>query len=182
MVTIVNVVGSGDLGVELELQTLGDDLDVPFTEYNPSNYHGLYVRLVEDGPLITVYRSGKYIISGCSSFQEVETTNEGFLTQIASLGIYNSSPDLGVTVQNVVCTEQLSSAIDLNTLSIGLGLETVEYEPEQFPGLVYRPPEIGAVILVFANGKVVITGASDVTIAEDAFAQLQSRIQSLIEN
>lgn len=181
MVTIVNVVGSGDLGVELELETLGEDLDVPFTEYDPSNYHGLYVRLVEEGPLITVYRSGKYIISGCSSFQELETTNEGFLTQIAELEICNSSLDPGFTVQNVVCTGQLSSEIDLSTLSIGLGLELVEYEPEQFPGLVYRPPEIGAVLLVFTNGKTVITGASDVATAEDAFAQLQTRIQSLFE-
>lgn len=181
MVTLVNVVGSGDLGVELEIQTLGDDLDSPFTDYDPSNYHGLYVRLEEGGPLVTVYRSGKYIIVGCSNFQELETTNRRFLAQIADLGICDRSPDTGFTVQNVVCTEKLSSAIDLNTLSISLGLETVEYEPEQFPGLVYRPPEIGAVILVFANGKVVITGESDVSTAEDAFAQLQTRIQSLIE-
>jgi len=182
MTTIVNVVGSGDLGAELDLQNLGTDLSVPFTEYDPSNYHGLYVRLVEGGPLITVYQSGKYIISGCSSFQELETTNEKFISKIADLRICARSIDTGFTVQNVVCTEELSSAVDLNTLSVGLGLETVEYEPEQFPGLVYHPPEIGAVILVFANGKVVITGASDVTTAEDAFTQLQTHLQSLSEN
>lgn len=181
MVTIVNAVGSGDLGVELELQTLGADLDVPFSEYNPSNYHGLYVRLVESGPLITVYRSGKYIISGCSSFQELETTNEGFLTQMAELAIISGSLDPDFRVQNLVCTGELPSTIDLNALSIGLGLEVVEYEPEQFPGLVFRPPEIGAVLLVFANGKVVITGASDIATADDAFAQLRSRIESLGE-
>ena len=48
MVTIVNAVGSGDLGVELDLQNLGTDLSVPSTEYDPSNYHGLYVRLEEE--------------------------------------------------------------------------------------------------------------------------------------
>jgi len=87
---------------------------------------------VEGGPLITVYQSGKYIISGCSSFQELETTNEKFISKIADLRICARSIDTGFTVQNVVCTEELSSAVDLNTLSVGLGLETVEYEPEQF--------------------------------------------------
>ena len=182
MVTIVNAVGSGDLGVELDLQNLGTDLSVPSTEYDPSNYHGLYVRLVEGGPLITVYQSGKYIISGCSSLQELETTNEEFISKIAELGICDRSIDTGFTLQNVVCTEKLSSAVDLSTLAVGLGLETVEYEPEQFPGLVYRPPGTGAVILVFTNGKVVITGASDVTVAEDAFTELRTRLQSLIED
>jgi len=52
-------------GVELDLEAVEDDLSTPFLEYDPSNYHGLYVRLEEGGPLITVYRSGKYIISGC---------------------------------------------------------------------------------------------------------------------
>jgi transcription initiation factor TFIID TATA-box-binding protein len=68
MIEITNVVGSGDLGVEIDIAEVEDDLPVPYTEYNPKNYHGLYVRLVEDGPLITLYRSGKYIISGSSSF------------------------------------------------------------------------------------------------------------------
>lgn len=64
MVAIANVVGSGSLGFELDVEQLGANLDVPYTGYDPQNYHALYVRLEEDRPLITVYRSRKYIISG----------------------------------------------------------------------------------------------------------------------
>src|SRR6056297_797599 len=111
MISIANAVGSGDLGVELDVAEVESDLHLPYTEYDPSNYHGLYVRLVEDGPLITVYQSGKYIISGCSSLQELETTNEEFISKIAELGICDRSIDTGFTLQNVVCTEKLSSAV-----------------------------------------------------------------------
>lgn len=83
------------------------------------------------------------------------------------------------TVQNVVCTAELDDDVDLMALSIGLGLESIEYEPEQFPGLIYRPLEYPVVLLVFANGKVVITGALDISIAEEAFTHPQSRIRSL---
>lgn len=180
MVEIVNVVGSGDVGVELDIAEVEADLAVPYTEYDLENYHGLYVRLVEDGPLITLYRSGKYIISGCSRFEELHETNREFLQTLSELGIIDASLDTEFTVQNVVCTGELQRSVNLNALSIGLGLEAVEYEPEQFPGLIYRPPDFPAVLLVFANGNVVITGAADVETAEGAFSHLQNQVEDLL--
>jgi transcription initiation factor TFIID TATA-box-binding protein len=180
MVEIANAVGSGDVGVELDLPEVEADLSVPYTEYDPDNYHGLYVRLIEDGPLITLYRSGKYIISGCSSLEELHETNHAFLRTLSELNIIGPSLDTGFTVQNVVCTGELQQPVNLNALSVGLGLEAVEYEPEQFPALIYRPPDFPAVLLVFANGNVVITGAADVETAETTFGHLQTQVEDLL--
>ncbi|ELY67379.1 TATA-box-binding protein [Natronococcus jeotgali] len=72
MVAIANVVGSGSLSLELDIEQLGADLDVPYTKYDLKNYHGLYIRLEEDGPLISVYRNGKYLISYCPSLNTLE--------------------------------------------------------------------------------------------------------------
>ena len=181
MISIANAVGSGDLGVELDVAEVESDLHLPYTEYDPSNYHGLYVRLVEGGPLITVYRSGKYIISGCSAFEQLYETNDAFLTTLSELEIIDAEAETGFTVQNVVYTAQLDDPVDLNTLSIALGLESVEYEPEQFPGLIYWPADYPAVLLVFANGKIVVTGASDVDTTEDAFKHLQEQVTTYLE-
>ncbi|MDL0134871.1 TATA-box-binding protein [Halobacterium salinarum] len=179
-VEIANIVGSGDLGVELDIEALEADLSTPYSEYDPSNYHGLYVRLEENGPLITVYRSGKYIITGCASMESLHETNEEFLGMLADLGVTEEDTQTGFTVENVVCTAMLDELVSLNALAIGLGLEVTEYEPEQFPGLVYRPEEIGAVLLVFANGKMVITGAKDTETAESAYEHLQSKVQEFV--
>lgn len=178
-VAIANVVGSGDLHAELDLEALTEDLSTPHLEYDQSNYHGLYVRLEEDGPLITVYRSGKYIISGCSTYEELTETNKGFLVKMTELGIVEEGQETGFKVQNVVCTATLGKDVNLNALSIGLGLESTEYEPEQFPGLIYRPSNVGAVLLVFANGKTVITGAKDLNSAKNAFTHLRSHVREL---
>jgi len=140
-VEIANIVGSGDLGVELDLEAVEDDLSTPFLEYDPSNYHGLYVRLEEGGPLITVYRSGKYIISGCPGEKELRETNDGFLRTLAELGITDEAQQTRFTVQNVVCTAMLDEMVSLNALSIGLGLEVTEYEPEQFRVWFIGPKE-----------------------------------------
>jgi len=182
MVEIANAVGSGDLGVELDVSEVAADLPVPHTEYDPDNYHGLYVRFVEEGPLITLYRSGKYIITGASSLEELDETNDAFLQAISELDGIDASLETGFTVQNVVCTSELQQSVNLNALAIGLGLEAVEYEPEQFPGLIYRPEAFSAILLVFANGKVVITGAADVETAEETFSHLQNKVEALFDN
>lgn len=181
MITIVNAVGSGDLKMELDVSEIESDLDLPHTEYDPSNYHGLYVRLTEEGPLITIYRSGKYIISGCSSLEHLYRVNEEFLMEMSSLlGFTGENIEPSFSVQNLVCTGQLQGEIDLNTLSLMLGLESVEYEPEQFPGVIYRPVDYSAVLLIFATGKVVITGGKDVETAEQLFSHLEEQVEALL--
>jgi len=95
MVEIANAVGSSDIGAELDMMEIEDDIPVPYSEYDPDSYHGLYIRLVEEGPLITLYRSGKYIISGCSSFEDLHETNHEFLRTLSELGITDESLDTG---------------------------------------------------------------------------------------
>jgi len=74
------------------------------------------------------------------------------------------------------------SVAQLSALAIGLGMEVTEYEPEQFPGLVYRPRDHECVLLVFATGKVVITGAQGVTEADAAFSAFREATETLLES
>ena len=119
-----------------------------YTEYDTSNYHGLYARVTEDGPLIAAYRSGKHIITGPSDIEELHRTNNTFLNQLTELGVIEAGTQSGFSVVNVVLIAELGNDVNLNALLIALGLENTEYEPEQFPGLVYRPQGVSAVTLV----------------------------------
>ena len=67
----------------------------------------------------------------------------------------------------------LGTELNLNEVAMGLGLENVEYEPEQFPGLVYRIQEPKVAMLLFGSGKIVCTGArktEDVSVAVQKLA------------
>ena len=59
MVKIVNIVGSGSLDAEFDLERVAVDIG-SIAEYDPNKYPGMYLRFGEDAPLITVYRTGKY--------------------------------------------------------------------------------------------------------------------------
>lgn len=82
-------------------------------------------------------------------------------------------------VQNIVSSASLKQSLNLNAIAIGLGLEQIEYEPEQFPGLVYRLDDPDVVVLLFGSGKLVITGAQDADDAQHALAHVEDRLTDL---
>jgi len=135
MVEIVNVVASGSLHVELDLDAVASELD-DVVDYDPDKYPGAYFRLGESVPLITLYRTGKYIITGADSEGDASATRERFLKLLTEKGMIDISDDDWFSVQNLVCTADLNRTLNLNTLAVGFGLEHAEYEPEQFPGLI----------------------------------------------
>jgi len=105
-----------------------------------------------------------------------------FFDSLESLGIAVTELDDEFAIRNLICVANTELHLDLNTLAIGLGLEHVEYEPEQFPSLVYRSPEITPFLLVFASGKIVMTGASDFKSVLSAYEHIQDRLNKLRES
>lgn len=175
---VVNAVGSGDLGIEIDLHQLTADIEE--VEFDPDKYPGAYVRLEEVEPLITVYRTGKYIITGSTSEEEAYSSRKRFLELLSDSGVLDTPDDNWFSMQNYVCTGDLDQVQNLNALAIGLGLELTEYEPEQFPGLVFRPDDHPVVILIFSSGKVVVTGAKDINVAKVAFQSLKEDLEALL--
>lgn len=82
-----------------------------------------------------------------------------------------------VVVQNMVATASLGT--DLNLDAIAVSLDNTEYEPEQFPGLVYRMSDPKVVFLLFGSGKIVITGAKSLEEAERAADNIVKSLKEL---
>lgn len=178
MVEVVNIVASGSLGVELDLEVIAGELD-DIVDYDPDKYPGAYFRFDDSSPLVTLYRTGKYIITGAHSKEQAHNIRSEFLNTLTARRILPSAEDDWFQLQNYVCMSEVGEDLNLSALAIGLGLEVTEYEPEQFPGLVYRPSDYDCVLLVFGSGKVIITGATSIRAAEESFKFLQTRITDL---
>jgi transcription initiation factor TFIID TATA-box-binding protein len=87
--------------------------------------------------------------------------------------------NLGIVVQNMVATANLGGELNLTETAIGLGLENIEYEPEQFPGLVYRIKEPKVALLLFSSGKIVCAGARNTDDVSKAVEKLSEELSSL---
>lgn len=164
-VRIENVVASTTLGTELDLQSIALRLDG--AEYEPDRFPGLIYRLKEPKTAILLFHSGKAVCTGGKSWKQVDQTIR-LVSELIRKGGQKILPHPKIQVQNIVATADLGNEINLNSVAITLGLERVEYEPEQFPGLVCRLDEPRVVVLLFGSGRLVCTGArrpSDVQLA-----------------
>ncbi|KTG21485.1 TATA-box-binding protein [Haloferax profundi] len=175
-IQIQNVVASTQIGIELDLEQLS--LDWEGTDYDPDNFPGLVYRTTDPKSACLVFRSGKIVCTGADSVTGVNTALDILFDEFEELGL-PVPDDPEITVQNIVSSADLRYTLNLNALAIGLGLEDVEYEPEQFPGLVYRLDEPNVVVLMFGSGKVVITGAKEVSDAERAIEVVSDRVSDL---
>ncbi len=168
---IENVVASTSLEQELDLNAIEDALDG--AEYNPQQFPGLVYRLKEPKTATLLFRSGKVVCTGAKSYLEVKAAIKKVKEDLKKANIF-ITVDPKIEVQNIVASADLGQEINLNTVAITLGLEKVEYEPEQFPGLVYRLDDPKVVVLLFGSGKMVCTGAKippDVVRAVDKIAE-----------
>ena len=164
-IRIENVVASTSLGDGLDLQSIA--LSLPAAEYEPEQFPGLIYRLKEPKTAILLFRSGKVVCTGGKSMQQV-ADSIATISKFIRAGGQRILARPKIQIQNIVATSDLGSEINLNTVAIALGLERVEYEPEQFPGLVFRLDEPRVVLLLFGSVKLVCTRArrpSDVHLA-----------------
>jgi transcription initiation factor TFIID TATA-box-binding protein len=86
-------------------------------------------------------------------------------------------PDVAVT--NMVCSYDLGMKINLNKVVMALSFESIEYEPEQFPGLVYRIPDPKIVALLFSSGKIILTGGVKMEDVERGVTFLREKMSSV---
>ncbi len=174
-IKIENVVASTSLGEELDLQAIA--LALGGAEYEPEQFPGLIYRLKEPKTATLLFRSGKVVCTGAKSLEHVKTAIDMVAKQIEAAGIPIKKNPV-IEVQNIVASSDLGTEINLNAIAISLGLEKVEYEPEQFPGLVYRIDVPKVVVLLFGSGKLVCTGARKPSDVEEAVEKITQELKA----
>jgi transcription initiation factor TFIID TATA-box-binding protein len=173
-IRIENVVASTSLGDELDLPSIA--LALEGAEYEPEQFPGLIYRLKVPKTAILLFRSGKVVCTGAKSMAEVEESVQKVAKEIRKTGQHIISKPK-IDIQNIVASSDLGGEINLNAIAVTLGLERVEYEPEQFPGLVCRMEEPRVVILLFGSGKLVCTGARKPADVEKAVRKISAELK-----
>jgi transcription initiation factor TFIID TATA-box-binding protein len=164
-IQIVNLVVTASISDKLDLNLLNEIL--PGSIYNKDKFPGLIYRQKIPKTSLLIFSTGKVVCTGAKTIKDAQIAISNVIKLLSNSKLsLNKNPN--ISVQNIVAIYDLNTKLDLNSISISLGLENVEYEPEQFPGLVYRVFDPNVVILIFSSGKIVCTGAKvieDVNIA-----------------
>jgi len=151
--TLQNLVATCNLAVELDLKTIA--LHARNTEYNPKRFSACIMRIREPKTTALIFRSGKVVVTGAKSEEQARNAARKIARIIQKLDFPIHFTDF--KIQNIVGSVDVRFPIRLE----GLALQHAHYssyEPELFPGLIYRMVQPKIVLLIFVSGKVVLTG------------------------
>jgi len=159
-IKVVNIVVSTSLEHAIPLEKMAATLSN--TEYNPEQFPGLVIRIKEPKTSALIFSSGKVVCTGARSMEKVNEAIKKIIKSLEKIKVkITIKPE--VKIQNIVASGSVGFALNLNILA--MKLHNIEYEPEQFPGLVYKLDldskkngKFRATFLLFSNGKIVCTG------------------------
>lgn len=173
-IVIQNVVVSSSIDTKIPLSKLAMQLEG--SEYEPETFPGLVARLSEPKAAALVFKTGKIVCTGTNSPALAKRAIDNLLEKIKALGV--KVPRVSkIDVQNMVASTSLGKGVNLNR--VAFALENVEYEPETFPGLVYRLEEPEVVFLIFSTGKIICTGGTSRPTIEKAVDILKKKLKEI---
>lgn len=174
------MMGSGSLGREINLDTLVTGLKNEVGDSLETNFQStgiVTVKFGSESPAFSIYRTGAFQVRGASDHDDLNDWVNHFLRTLSEIGL--EIEDAEFEEQTAVFMDEVQQSVNLEALTIHLGLELTEYEPEQFPGVVYRPTNQAVTLLVFSSGKVLVLGTTEQEYAEAAFELLKKDIRAI---
>ena len=172
---VVNLLATSRFAEYLDLDHFSIEADVDF---DPDRFPGLTYKIASPKVCALMFRSGRIVITGAKTIDDIvqalEITHKALRTHGCDVwASYDYS------IGNVVVTHDLGRELNLAVLTVSLPMARTEWEPEQFPGLIYRLKDASAVCLIFSSGKCVITGNTSLEDAQDAVNVLIADLEEL---
>lgn len=153
---IENIVATVILSQEIDTNLITEKLKDII--YQPEEFPGLVLRIERPRATALVFRSGKMVVTGTKSTNQLITAVKKITKYLNKAGIkIDAKPR--VNVQNIVASGDLGARVNLEEAAYTL--EECIYEPEQFPGLIHKMRDPHVVLLIFSSGKMVLTGAKE---------------------
>ena len=172
-VNIENVVATGTLKQRIDLNAIVRIF--PHVEYRPEQFPGLVYRIKKPKTATLIFSSGKLVCTGARTGRQAKKAIMTVIDELKSNGmVIVGKPEIQIV--NIVASGGLGGYIDLEKCVYSL--KKTMYEPEQFPGLIYRMEDPKVVMLLFSTGKLVCTGARKEADVELAVKKLKENLES----
>ncbi len=174
VIRIENIVATVILDQQLDLNLI--ESRVPNVSYQPDQFPGLILRLEKPKTTALIFKSGKMVVTGAKSTSQLIDAVKKIIKLLRKHGVKIVSKPR-IQIQNIVASGDISYFVNLEKAAYLL--ENSMYEPEQFPGLIYRMRSPRVVLLIFSSGKMVITGAKEEKEVEEAVYNIARRLKEL---
>jgi len=174
---IENIVASGSIAEYIDLNMVSSK--IKSCELNTKRFPGAVYRIENPKIASLIFSSGKIVLTGIRNDAALKEGLSVIINSLKDAGVeVLETPNVAVT--NTVCSYDIGKYINLNKVVVTLNLENIEYEPEQFPGLVYRIRDPKIVALLFSSGKIILTGGKNITDIKKGLDVLEQKLESIL--
>ena len=181
-IKIENVVASAGINQEIDLNAILTAFSYPTAEYRPETFPGLVYRIEEPKSAILVFNTGKFVCTGTKNEKDAKRAIKKVIRQLRKAGVIKEECHPEIAIQNIVASVKLGDnlLIDLDRAAFELhepGEAQAMYEPDQFPGIVYRTRGSNIVLLIFRSAKLVCPGAKKEEDIPIAVERLRTKLE-----
>ncbi len=174
---IENIVASGVIADSIDLAEVSKK--IPSCELNTKRFPGAVYRIEKPKIASLIFSSGKVVLTGIRDKDALDDGLKLIIMSLKKAGV-KTYKEPKVAITNIVCSYDIGKYINLNKVVITLNLENIEYEPEQFPGLVYRIRDPKIVALLFSSGKIILTGGKNLDDIKKGLDFLEQKLESIM--
>ena len=173
---IENIVASGVIADSIDLVELSNK--VKNCELNKKRFPGAVYRIEDPKIASLIFSSGKIVLTGIRNNKALTDGLAFIIKSLKKAGVDTlKEPKSAITT--MVCSYALGKYINLNRVAVTFNVENIEYEPEQFPGLVYRIIDPKIVVLIFSSGKIILAGGKNLVDVRKAVDVLKHKLESI---
>ncbi|MBN2331366.1 MAG: TATA-box-binding protein [Candidatus Aenigmarchaeota archaeon] len=166
-IRVENVVAVALLGVDVPLDKLVSQADN--ANYEPEPFSGLVFRTGEKGVASLIFSSGKIVCTGAKSIEHAKEVLRTVVDKIGEIGVKVPAA-YPIEIESMVASSRLDSEFSLH--DVASSMESAEYDPARFPGLIYNVPDSSISMMLFADGRILCSGARSEQGIKDAIMQL----------
>jgi len=175
-ISVENIVALATLGKNISIEDLTKNIED--VEYDPERFPGVVYRIKNPRATALIFSSGKMVCTGAKSIKLAKEAVHKVVDRLRETGI-DLPTEFDIKVENIVASTQIYVKKKLDLEQLAHELENSEYEPESFPGLVYRIKDPRVAFLLFGSGKIICTGARIIADIHTALGKLKARLEEL---
>ena len=175
-IKIENIVAYAKIADSFNIQQLTEEM--PEFLYNPDDFSGVTIKLDEPKTAVLVLPNGRAICTGAKTIEDVDISIKKVANKLKKAG-FTIKSKLKIETQNIIASIDVDEELHLSSISKGLILESVDYEPENFPGLIYKMDDLGVILILFSSGKIICNGARTEEDASKALEMMKEKLSSI---
>ena len=175
-IKIENIIASAQISELFDIKLLSEK--IADSGYNPSEFDGLSIKYNNEKIAMIVLGTGKVVCTGAKEITDAIDKIKKVTSQIKKIG-FKIKKDYKVKIENIIVSADLKKELDLASLATRLILQDVDYQPEVFPGLIYKMDDLHTILIIFNSGKIVCTDTKSIDDATNSIKKMEEKLTSI---